>query len=327
MKRRTFVKLAAGSALMAGTGLSGIVAAQAAGKDIVYLTPGLDLPFWRYLSKGVENAAKAAGFGFQALDSHNNPQTQLQNAQDSIAKGVAGIVISPTDSSTAPSVLQLAKQANIPVVIGDIGTNSGDYESFIISDNYEGAHGVGKALADALKAKDWLGGKVGIVAISQARKNGQARTKGFRDGLKEGGFTGQEAALQQMQSYTTDETFKFVQDMLVANPDLRGLFIQTDQPALGALQAIKAARKEGEILVAAFDGIPEFVDLLKSKAIVASGMQQPYLMGQKSGEALVSAINGKKPEKEIVVPILAITSDNIDKELPTVKETVFANEV
>jgi ribose transport system substrate-binding protein len=327
MKRRTFVKLAAGSALMAGTGLGHIVAAQAAGKDIVYLTPGLDLPFWRYLSKGVENAAKAAGFGFQALDSHNNPQTQLQNAQDSIAKGVAGIVISPTDSSTAPSVLALAAKAKIPVVIGDIGTNSGDYESFIISDNYEGAHGVGKALADALKAKDWLGGKVGIVAISQARKNGQARTKGFRDGLKDGGFTGQEAALQQMQAYTTDETFKFVQDMLVANPDLRGLFIQTDQPALGALQAIKAARKEGEILVAAFDGIPEFVDLLKSKAIVASGMQQPYLMGQKSGEALVGAINGKKPEKEIVVPILAITSDNIDKELPVVKETVFANEV
>ena len=327
MKRRTFVKLAAGSALLAGTGLGGLTAARAATKDIVYLTPGLDLPFWRYLSKGVEAAAKAKGYGFQALDSHNNPQTQLQNAQDSIAKGVAGIVISPTDSSTAPSVLALAKQAGIPVVIGDIGTNSGDYESFIISDNYEGAHGVGKALADALKAKDWLGGKVGIVAISQARKNGQARTKGFRDGLKEGGWTGQEAALQQMQSYTTDETFKFVQDMLTANPDLRGLFVQTDQPALGALRAIKAAHKDGEVLVAAFDGIPEFVDLLKSKAIVASGMQQPYLMGQKSGEALISAISGTKPEKQITVPILAITSDNIDQELPTVKQTVFANEM
>ncbi|HVT51069.1 MAG TPA: substrate-binding domain-containing protein [Dongiaceae bacterium] len=321
MKRRTFVKLAAGSAAMAGTGLAGLFGAQAAGKDIVYLTPGLDLPFWRYLSKGIESVAKDKGFGYQALDSHNNPQTQLQNAQDSIAKGVAGIVISPTDSSTAPSVLQLAKQANIPVVIGDIGTNSGDYASFIISDNYEGAHGVGKALAEALKAKDWLGGTVGIVSISQAR------TKGFRDGLKEGGFTGKEAALQQMQSYTADETFKFVQDMLTANPDLRGLFIQTDQPAIGALRAIKAARKEGDVLVAAFDGIPDFVDLLKSKALVCSGMQQPYLMGQKSGEALVSAIGGGTPEKQILVPILVVTSDNIDQELPTVKQTVFANEV
>jgi simple sugar transport system substrate-binding protein/ribose transport system substrate-binding protein len=115
--------------------------------------------------------------------------------------------------------------------------------------------------------------------------------------------------------------------MLTANPDLRGLFIQTDQPAIGALRAIKAARKEGDVLVAAFDGIPDFVDLLKSKALVCSGMQQPYLMGQKSGEALVSAIGGGTPEKQILVPILVVTSDNIDQELPTVKQTVFANEV
>jgi simple sugar transport system substrate-binding protein/ribose transport system substrate-binding protein len=327
MERRTFIKLAAGTVLATSTASLGALAARAAGKTIVYLTPGLDLPFWRYLSKGVESAAKAGGFEFQALDSHNSPQTQLQNAQDSIAKGVAGIVISPTDSSTAPSVLELAKKAGIPVVIADIGTNSGDYASFISSNNYEGAKGVGLALAAALKKKGWEKGSVGLITISQARKNGQARTKGFRDGLIEGGVNTKEAGLQQMQVYTTDETFKFTQDMLTANPDMRGLFIQTDQPALGALRAIKAARREGEILVAAFDGIPEFVDLLKSGELVASGMQQPFLMGERSGEALVNQLSGKAVEKEIQIPILAITSENIDKELPTVKKTVFANEV
>jgi len=327
MDRRTFLQLASGTAIALGTGVAGMRGALAEGKDIVYLTPGLDLPFWRYLSKGVEAAAKKGGYGFQALDSHNSAQTQLQNAQDSIARGVAGIVISPTDSSTAPSVLQLAKRANIPVVIADIGTNSGDYESFIISDNYRGAHDVGTALAAALKKKGWENGSVGIVAISQARKNGQARTKGFLDGLKEGGFTGKDAGMQQMQSYTADETFKFVQDMLTANPDMRGLFVQTDQPAIGALRAIKAARRNGEVLVAAFDGIPDFVELLKSGDLVVSGMQQPYLMGVRSGEAMIDALSGKKPEKEITVPILAVTSENIEKELPTVKETVFANEL
>ena len=38
-----------------------------------------------------------------------------------------------------------------------------------------------------------------------------------------------------MQSYTADETFKFTQDMLTANPNMRGMFIQTDQPTIGAL--------------------------------------------------------------------------------------------
>lgn len=327
MQRRTLLRLAAATAITAAADLGAIRAASAASKEIVYLTPGLDLPFWRALSKGVEASAKDKGYAFQAFDSHNNAQTQLQNAQDAITRGVAGIVLSPTDSSTAPSVLALAKRANIPVVIADIGTNGGDYASFIISDNYRGAHDVGTALAAALKAKGWQAGSVGIVAISQARKNGQARTKGFLDGLKEGGFTGQQAGLQQMQAYTSDETFKFTQDLLTANPGMKGLFIETDQPTIGALRAIKAARREGDLLVAAFDGIPEFVDLLKAGQIVVSGMQQPYLMGTKSGDAMLSAIAGSAPDKEITVPIVAVTSQNVEAELPTIKKTVFGGDL
>jgi ABC-type sugar transport system substrate-binding protein len=326
MNRRTLIQAAASAIVALGFGLGATAPSAAATKEVVYLTPGLDLPFWRYLSTGIEKVVKDKGYDYQALDSHNSAQTQLQNAQDAISRGVAGIIISPTDSSTAPSVLQLAQKANIPVVIADIGTNSGDYVSFIISDNYEGAKGVGEALAKALKAKGWQDGSVGLVTISQARKNGQARTAGFRDALKAAGIT-KEAGLQQMQSYTADETFKFVQDMLTANPDMKGLWIQTDQPAIGALRAIKAARKDGQLLLAAFDGIPEFVDLLKSGEIVASGMQQPYLMGEKSAEAMFTHLEGGTPEKQILVPILIVTSENIEEVLPTVKETVFANEV
>jgi len=325
MNRRNLIFAFAALAVGACFGLAAPSYAQET-KEIVYLTPGLNLPFWRYLSNGVESEAKKAGFSYTALDSNNSAETQLKNAQDAIARGVAGIAISPTDSSTAPSVLAAAARAKIPVVVADIGTNSGDYVSFIISDNKQGAFGVGEALAAAMKEKGWQDGSVGLVTISQARKNGQARTAGFREALKNAGIT-KEAGLQQMQAYTADETFKFTQDMLTANPDMRGMFIQTDQPTMGALRAIKAAHRDGTLLVAAFDGIPEFVDLLRKGEIVASGMQQPYLMGVKSGEALVSAIKGGTPEKQILVPIVVATSKNIDEILPTIKETVFGNEL
>ncbi len=317
MERRTLLKVAAVSPLAAP-----FVArsARAASKDIIYLTPGLDLPFWRYLSRGIEASVKQGGYNFSALDSHNNAQTQLSNAQDAIARGVAGICLSPTDSSTAPSVLALAARAKIPVVVSDIGTNGGDYVSFIISDNFQGAYNVGQALAAALKAKGWTDGSVGIIAISQARKNGQARTAGFHKAM-------QEAGLQQMATYTTDETFKFTQDMLTANPGMRGLWVQTDQPTQGALRAVKAGRREGEVLVAAFDGTPELVKLIEDGQVVGSGMQQPYLMGQKSAEALLEHLNGKMPEKQINVPILAVTPANVAQMLPTIKQTVFAGEL
>jgi ribose transport system substrate-binding protein len=295
-------------------------------KEIVFLTQGAQFPFWRYVSNGIESEAKKAGYSYTALETHKDAQSQLKVAQDAIARGVAGIAFAPTDSSTAPSVLALAARAKIPVVLADIGADSGEYVSYIISDNYQGAFGVGEALAAAMKEKGWQDGSVGLVTISQARKNGQARTAGFRDAMKKAGIT-KEAGLQQMQFYTADETFKFTQDMLTANPDMRGIFIQTDQPAIGALRAIKALHRDGQVLVAAFDFIPEFVDLLRKDEIVASGTQQPYLMGVKSGEALMSAIKGGKPEKEIPVPIVVATSKNIDQILPTIEETVFGNEL
>jgi ABC-type sugar transport system substrate-binding protein len=311
--------------LVAAAGLSAALAtrpypARAAGKQLAYLTPGLDLPFWRILAKGIDDTAKAAGGGSTAYDSHNNAQTQLQNAQDAIARKVDGILISPTDSSTCPAVLNLAGRAGIPMVIADIGTTGGDYVSFIISDNYQGAYGIGKVLAQKMTAKG--GGKtVGLVTISLARNNGKARTSGFMKAMDEAGI--KQAALSQMQTYTADETLHFVQDMLTAHPDLGGLFIETDQPTLGALRALSAARKENQVLVAAFDGIPEFVDLIKKGTIVGSGMQQPYLMGERSAQALLDRLSGKTPEKQILVPIEVVTGQNISQIEPTIRKTVF----
>ena len=100
INRRTFGKLAAATAL--ALGLAAPSTAQDKG-ELVYMTPGLDLAFWRYVSEGVKSVAEENGYGFAALDSTNDPQTQLQNAQDAIARGVSGIILSPTDSSTASS--------------------------------------------------------------------------------------------------------------------------------------------------------------------------------------------------------------------------------
>jgi ABC-type sugar transport system substrate-binding protein len=299
--------------------------AQAAAKHFAYLTPGLDLPFWRYLAKGIEGEAQKRGDAVTTYDSHNDASTQLKNAQDAIARKVDGIMISPTDSSTAPSVLTAAAQAKIPVVIADIGTSSGEYVSFIISDNERGAYEVGKNLVADLKAKNWAAGPVGLVTISLARNNGKARTGGFRRALGEGGV--KEVALDQMQTYTADETFRYVQDMLTAHPDLHGIFVQTDTPTLGAARALQASHRADTVLLAAFDGVPEFVKMIQDGSIVCSGMQQPYLMGVRSVQALYDHLDGKTPPKQTLVPIIVVSKDNIDSVLPTIKQTVFANEL
>jgi ribose transport system substrate-binding protein len=90
---------------------------------------------------------------------------------------------------------------------------------------------------------------------------------------------------------------------------------------------IQAAHRDDSVLLAAFDGVPEFIDLIRKGKIVASGMQQPYLMGVRSAQALFDHFAGKTPPKEILVPIIVVSQKDLDQVLPTIKQWVFTNEL
>lgn len=316
MMRRVFVSLLLAAAFFCSTVRAG---------EIVYLTPSLDVPFWRYLLKGIESEAKKAGYAVTAYDSTNDASRQLSNAQDAISRKVDGILISPTDSSTAPRILQLAEQAGIPVVIADIGTDSGNYVSFIISDNFEGAEQVGKEAVRLFREKGMDKPKVGQVSLSLARANGQKRAGGWRRAMEEIGA--EEVDLKQMQLYTAEETFKYVQDMLTANPDINAIFVHADSPSVGAVRAIQTSRMGRQVMLFGFDGMPEFIDYLHEGKLLAVGMQQPYLMGVESGKTMIQHLKGEKVEKEIMVPIILVSKANIDDVLDVIKLTVFGGEL
>ena len=200
-------------------------------KRIVYLTPGLD-PLLALPVQGVEAAAAARGYECQTLDSRNSAQIQLNNAQDAIARGMAGLVISPTDSSTAPSVLYKASAAKSP--------SSSPTSAPMRANTLSSAPTT--MSAPATWVRRWppgCGKEAGRTALSAYQPSRRpARTARRAPGASwtacAGGAQGRQASLQQMQAYTAEETFRYTQDMLAANPDLRALFVQTDQPTIGA---------------------------------------------------------------------------------------------
>lgn len=314
------------AAVLAGIGLqSGVAIAQSKEKHIAYIAPDHQLAFWRYLARGADQRIKTSGGVMTDYDSHGDAAVQLKNAQDAIAHGVDGIILTPTDSSTAPAVLKLAADAKIPVVIADIGTVSGDYTAFVESENENAGYGVGVKLAQVMKAKGTDKGGYGLVTVSLARRIGKQRTDGFRRAMKEAGIA--EVGFNQMRTYSADETFRFVQDMITAHPNMGGVFIETDTPALGAVRAIQSAHKTDSISLAAFDGIPPFVQMLGDGSLSVLGAQQPFLMGQTAATLLLDSLNGKAPEKHTVLPIPIVSKQNLAQEVPIINETIFGGEV
>ncbi len=293
-------------------------------KRLVYIVSDTSIPFWDIMARGVEKKAKSLGYSLEVYTSRNDAKTELQFVAKALKENATGIILSPTTSLASSTILKLAKNKNIPVVICDIGSDGGEYVSYISSNNKKGAYDIGKVLAKKLIELGYNEGRVGIIAIPQKRLNAQARTAGFMQAMDEAGIKG--ADIKQQSSWSEMETYTFSKEMIKSYPDLRAIWLQGSNRYKGALQAIAHAGKEGKILLLTFDAEPEFLELIAKGVIVGSAMQQPYLMGQEAVLAMDAHLQGEKVEKNIQLPILAISAQNIQQMLPVIKKNVLGKE-
>ena len=292
---------------------------------IAYLVSDLRIPYWEIMSRGIRSATSERGYAIDIYSADNSARQEIIGASKAIREGVAGIVLSPTNSSASVTILKLAQQAGIPVVIADIGTDGGEYLSYIASDNRTGAYHLGQMLADEMLRRGWQNGRVGIVAIPQKRANGQARTAGFMQALKEAGIGG--ADIRQQVTFSYEETYEYSRAMLAENSDLRALWLQGSDRYQAALDAIADAGRKGEVLLICFDAEPEFIELIPEGVLVGAAMQQPFLMGEKAVMTLDQHLHGEVVEKNLQLPILAVSKENIDRLLPTIRRNVLGLEV
>jgi len=290
-------------------------------KKIVYITSDISIPFWQIIAKGIQHSSNEFQYNLQIYSSNNTAKQELEWVIKAIEEKVDGIIISPTNSSACVTALKLAKKANIPVVIADIGTDGGEYLSYISSDNQQGAYEIGKVLTSKMVELGLEKGKVGIIAIPQKRLNGQARTQGFMQALNEAGIKG--ANIKQQVNFSLEETYLLSKELIQNNPDLNAIWLQGSDKYQGALQAIYEAGKKDEILLITFDAEPIFLELIPEGILVGAAMQQPFLMGEEALNALHLHFNQKNVTKNIQLPILAISVNNIHTMLPVIKRNVL----
>lgn len=293
-------------------------------KRLVYLVSDQRIPFWNIMARGIKNRAEALGYQVEVYSADNSRKSELEFAAKAIRSHVAGIIVSPTNSSACTTILKLAAAERIPVVISDIGTDGGEYLSYIASDNKTGAYEIGKVLAAELHRRGWQEGRVGIISIPQKRLNGQLRTAGFMRAMEEAGIKGGD--IRQQETFSYKETYGYAKELIETYPDLRALWLQGSDRYQGALDAIADAGKKDQILLATFDAEPEFLELIPKGVLVGSAMQQPYLMGQKSVSVMDDFLHGKKVPKNIQMEILAISTHNITQKLPLIKRNVLGIE-
>ena len=290
-------------------------------KTIAYLTPSTTVPFWNYIEDGIRERCDALGYTLEVYDSKDEASTQLKNAQNAITRQVDAIIISPTDSASCPAVLSEAEAAGVPVVIADIGTESGEYVSYIATPNQSGAKEVGEYLAQYIEENNLPKGPIAEITVPLARINGQQRQAGFKEAMDAAGIA--MGTVLQSVDFTLDEGEKFTQNIVTGEPNLVGIWSHHSQATLGVVKALDDMGLTGQVLVACFDGDPDIVKYLKEGKILICGAQQPVEMGRQAMDAVEDHFNGEEVPKQIDVPVLVLTADNIGEMEATAQTTVY----
>ncbi|WNL27860.1 substrate-binding domain-containing protein [Arcobacter cryaerophilus gv. pseudocryaerophilus] len=291
-------------------------------KKLAYIVSDINIPFWQIISKGIKDKSNELGYEIHIYSSNNLKKNELENLASAISLKIDGLIISPINSSTASTLLEIANMNKIPTIVADIGSDSQNYLSFISSDNKKGAYELGKILSKYMKSLSWnKEGTVGIIAIPQKRLNGKDRTIGFIKALEEDNI--KVSGMYQQVDFSYEETYNYSKKLIDENKNLRAIWLQGSDKYKGALDAIKKANKQNEIALICFDAEPEFLEMIQNGDLVASAMQQPYIIGQEAVVTLNNYFNNKEVKKEQKMEILSISKENIDDKLKIIKLNVL----
>jgi ribose transport system substrate-binding protein len=231
-----------GSGSGSGSGDSG------GGKTVVFSPLGLQIPAMKQLSEGVQAYGKSKGYAVQVQDPKLDPQKQVTDLQTAIgsgkANGVWAIMVAP---EAAASLLKAAQAKGVPMVVNGTPEAYG-YSgmvpgvSFSTIDHEAQGKAAGTELGNCINDK--LGGNAKVLFEQSAA--GTAGKKEYEGAVKK--YLAETAPNAEIVANTVVSDRQTAQtdvgNALQGNPDIKAVFGQNDEGALGAIGAFKAAGKK-----------------------------------------------------------------------------------
>ena len=239
-------------------------------------------------------------------DAQQKQENQLTAIRNFIQQEVDYILLAPVTETGWDTVLQEAKDADIPVIIVDRMVDVSDdslYTTWIGTDS----------LLEGRKAAEWLNAyttakgidakDVNIVDI-QGTIGSTAqigRSKGLEEGVDNYGWN---LLAQQSGEFTQAKGQEVMESMLKQHDNINVVYCENDNEAFGAIDAIEAAGKtvgpDGDILVMSFDTTNAGLTDTLSGKIICDTECNP-LHGPRVEEIIKKLEDGKDVDKKAYV--------------------------
>lgn len=264
----------------------------------------LNNPFFVQIQSGAKAEAKKLGVDLTVTDAQNDASQQANQLQNFTSSGLDSIIVNPVDSDAASNSVKAADKAKIPVIAVDRGVNKATVDALVASDNVAGGELAARTVAEKLGGT----GKIVILQGQAGTSAARERAEGFAKGLK--AYPGIQVLAQQPADFDRTKGLDVMSNLLQAHPDVQGVIAANDEMALGAIKAL-GSKAGKSVQVVGFDGTPDGLAAVKNGTLYASVAQQPSQLGRIAVDNALKALQGKKVEKTVKVPVKVVTKENV----------------
>jgi ABC-type sugar transport system substrate-binding protein len=294
-------------------GLSMIGCSKETSKEGKGLVFGMDAgflshEFYQRCIQGMEKKCAEIGATLVVADGNNDPNEQLNIAQQFITNGVNAILLSPTDPTACKAIVLAANKANIPVI-----TESDRVEgakTLVGADTYVAGIEIGEWIGNYLKNNN-IEGTVLIVGLP-GLPNIASLERGFKEGMTNSGATFNIVAETDGQGMK-EVSMQVALDALTANPDINVIFGINDDSILGAIQAYKTLNRDPATMVTGTFGLEGNAGakaMMEENTLTMAMGYMPEYYGYKMIEAAHKAVMGEQLPDFYPSPVRIVSKDN-----------------
>ena len=256
--------------------------------------------------------AEERGIDLKFSDAQQKQENQIAAIRSFIAQGVDAILLAPVVATGWDSVLEEAKEAEIPVVLLDrqVDSDKSLYLTAVGSDLVHEGEVAGQWLVDAVD-----GAECRVVELQGTTGSSPAidRKTGFEKGIA--GADNIEIVRSQTGDFTRAQGKEVMESFLQAEgggADICALYAHNDDMAVGAIQAIKeAGLKPGEdILIVSIDAVPDIFQAMAAGEANATVELTPNMAGPAFDALKAYMESGTEPAKFIQTESKLYTQDD-----------------
>ncbi|WP_255949845.1 D-ribose ABC transporter substrate-binding protein [Streptomyces odontomachi] len=276
---------------------------------IAIITPSPDNPFFKAEADAAKQKAKSMGYQTSVASHDDDPNKQSQLIDAAISRHAAAIILDNAGADASIGPVQKATKAGVPVFLIDREINrTGVAKAQIVSNNAQGAQVAAQEFVKGMKGK---GNYVELTGLASDTNSG-VRSKGYNDVISQ--YPDMKKVAKQAADWDQQEAFNKMETILQRNPDVQGVIAGNDTMAMGAIAALKSAKKTG-VVVVGLDGSPDALAQIKAGTMLATSLQPAALGAQKAVQQADKYIKTGKtgqPEKQSIDCEL-VTKENADQ--------------